>query len=77
MMMVNYWTSSYIILWNLDTKSSSFLWWLFTMTHSMAWYLIYCSTIMLDLPELLGIRQIVEHCSDKTVSMMTKYISIK
>eukprot|EP00090_Calanus_glacialis_P021140 TRINITY_DN32630_c0_g1_i2.p1 TRINITY_DN32630_c0_g1~~TRINITY_DN32630_c0_g1_i2.p1 ORF type:complete len:237 (+),score=66.65 TRINITY_DN32630_c0_g1_i2:97-807(+) len=68
MMMVNYWTSSSIILWNLDTTSSSFLWWLFSMTHSMAWYLIYCSTIMLDLPDLLGIRQIVQHCSHKTYS---------
>ena len=77
MMMVNCWTSSSIILWNLDTTSSSFLWWLFSITHSMAWYLIYCSTIMLDLPDLLGIQQIVEHCSDKTVSITIYIIHIQ
>merc|ERR1711872_658408 len=59
------WTCYSIIIWSLDVSSSNLLWWLFTLIHSIAWYLIYCSTIMLDLPELLGIRQIVEHCTNK------------
>ena len=67
-MLVNCWTSSSIILWDIDTTSSNFLWWLFTITHSLAWYLIYCSTIMLDLPDLLGIRQILDHVSGKKVN---------
>ena len=67
-MLVNCWTSSSIILWDIDTTSNNFLWWLFTITHSLAWYLIYCSTIMLDLPDLLGIRQILDHVSGKKVN---------
>eukprot|EP00092_Neocalanus_flemingeri_P035625 GFUD01038783.1.p1 GENE.GFUD01038783.1~~GFUD01038783.1.p1 ORF type:complete len:265 (-),score=81.26 GFUD01038783.1:115-828(-) len=65
-MMVNFWSSSSTTLWSWDTSSSTFSCWLFYITHCLAWYLIYCSTIMLDLPDLLGIRQIVDHCSNKT-----------
>ena len=30
--------------------------------HCLSWGLIYCSALLLDLPELLGLRQIAEHC---------------
>ena len=73
-LLVNYWTSSSIIIWSLDITSNNFLWWVFTITHSIAWYLIYCSTIMLDLPDLLGIRQIVEHCSSEKVRQLINFL---
>ena len=30
--------------------------------HCLSWGLIYCSALLLDLPELLGLKQIAEHC---------------
>lgn len=56
--MVFFWmpTHSYNI-WKLDT-SSSFIWWIFSLAHFLAWASIYGGAVLLDLPELVGVKQV-------------------
>jgi len=55
--LINFWSTSSAMLWQLDFDMRIFSW-----VHCLSWGLIYCSSLLLDLPELLGLRQIAEHC---------------
>jgi len=55
--LINFWSTSSTLLWQLDFDTRIFSW-----VHFLSWGLIYCSALLLDLPELLGLRQIAEHC---------------
>jgi len=55
--LINCWRVSSSTLWQLESDKRIFNW-----LHLVCWGLIYCSTLLLDLPELLGLRQIAEHC---------------
>ncbi|XP_074660950.1 nurim homolog [Tubulanus polymorphus] len=52
------WESINIFLWNLDT-SKSLLWWtLFSLVHLFLWMILFGQLCLMDLPELLGLKQI-------------------
>jgi len=55
--LINFWSTSSTLLWQLDLDTRIFSW-----VHFLSWGLIYSSALLLDLPELLGLRQIAEHC---------------
>jgi len=57
LVLINFWSTSSSMLWQLDFDIRIFSW-----VHCLSWGLIYCSALLLDLPELLGLRQIAEHC---------------
>ncbi|KZS17650.1 Nurim [Daphnia magna] len=60
--MVTLWTPiTSCCLWRLNINSS-FLWWTFSAIHFSAWACIYGGCVILDLPELVGIRQIYYFC---------------
>ena len=44
--------------------------WVVPLLHSLCWYLVYCSTLLLDLPDLLGLRQLWQHCTGETVCVI-------
>lgn len=46
------------MLWNIDVESSKTLWWIFVTIHAVAWAIIYGGSIIMDLPELLGVKQV-------------------
>jgi len=54
--LINFWSTSSSLLWQLDNDTRLFSW-----VHCLSWGLIYCSALLLDLPELLGLKQIAEH----------------
>lgn len=58
-----------IVLWNVDVESSNTLWWAFVLTHVVAWTIIYGGTVILDLAELLGVKQVC--CTDCKQSVNT------
>lgn len=57
LVLINFWSTSSSMLWQLDFDIRIFSW-----VHCLSWGLIYCSALLLDLPELLGLRQIAERC---------------
>ncbi|XP_017473635.1 PREDICTED: nurim homolog [Rhagoletis zephyria] len=46
-----------IVLWQVDVASSYVLWWTFSLVHGFAWMIIYGGSIIMDLPEILGVKQ--------------------
>lgn len=45
-------------LWSVDVGSSNTLWWAFVLIHALCWTIIYGGSVIMDLPELLGIKQV-------------------
>lgn len=46
------------ILWNVNVESSQILWWTFVSIHAFAWAVIYGGSLIMDLPELIGVKQV-------------------
>ncbi|XP_039966050.1 nurim homolog [Bactrocera tryoni] len=46
-----------IVLWQVDVASSNVLWWTFALMHAFAWMIIYGGSLIMDLPEILGVKQ--------------------
>merc|ERR1712130_378967 len=74
--LISFWSTSSSLLWQLDFDTRIFSW-----VHCLSWGLIYCSALLLDLPELLGLRQIAEHCqlsqvveSDESLSRLYSHM---
>ncbi|XP_030372723.1 nurim homolog [Scaptodrosophila lebanonensis] len=53
----NWLPATSIVLWQVDVSDSAVLWWTFVITHGICWIVIYGGSIIMDLPELLGIKQ--------------------
>ena len=45
-------------VWKLDSPLNPTFWWLWSIAHVLAWASIYGGSVLLDLPELLGIKQV-------------------
>jgi protein-S-isoprenylcysteine O-methyltransferase Ste14 len=45
-------------LWNISAPDFSPTWWIFTVTHSILWSVIAFGSLLMDLPEIFGIKQI-------------------
>lgn len=45
-------------LWNFDIRHNWFLWLSYSILHVYVWVLIYVSNLLLDITELLGIKQV-------------------
>jgi hypothetical protein len=55
---MQYWQPiPWISLWHVDT-SGTVLWTVFTLMHGCAWCVIYIGTLIMDLGEMLGIKQV-------------------
>jgi len=55
---IQYWQPiPWISLWHVDTNGT-ILWAAFTLVHCFAWFVIYIGTLMMDIAEMLGIKQV-------------------
>lgn len=57
-LLIHKWERVPIALWNLDTESNQTLYWLHCTVHLIAWVIIYGGSIVMDLPELIGVKQV-------------------
>ncbi|PSN33492.1 Nurim [Blattella germanica] len=48
---------SWIKIWDIDSSGTLF-WTLYTAVHCFAWCVIYIGTLMMDIPEMLGVKQV-------------------
>lgn len=44
-------------LWNIETENTLH-WWFFSIIHFSAWICIYGGSVILDLPDLIGVKQV-------------------
>jgi len=48
-------------LWTVDTQVNLVVWWSVSLAHVLMWYLIYNAAVLLDMPDLLGVKQLTIH----------------
>lgn len=66
-----------LYLWKLDVHSSDVLWWSFVALHALAWSIVLGGTILMDLPELLGVKQVFYDTQRLPSPMMYKSDELK
>ena len=47
-------------LWYVSTNKDTLIWLAFFLVHLVAWLLLYATCIIMDFPEMVGIRQVVK-----------------
>lgn len=62
--LINNWvTASSIILWQVDVDANKWMWWTFVLLHAFAWMIICGGSMIMDLPEIVGIKQVPSYHS--------------
>lgn len=65
------------ILWQADVQDSEPLWWSYMVLHSVAWAVIVGGTVLMDLPELLGVKQVYYDTQRLLAPMLYKSDELK
>lgn len=60
------------VLWKIDLDNCSALWWGFVLTHSLAWFIVYGGSLLMDLSEILGVKQVYYDCNKLSSPMSYK-----
>ena len=47
-----------VLLWNIDTTENSKIWLAVTSIHILGWFVIYSGCLMMDISELVGLKQV-------------------
>ncbi|XP_065075880.1 nurim homolog [Ochlerotatus camptorhynchus] len=68
----NWKTTQSYQLWHVDVQSSPALWWTFVSAHIVSWVVIYGGSLLMDLPELVGLKQIYYDVNDLAPPMSYK-----
>ncbi|XP_064480714.1 nurim homolog isoform X2 [Ornithodoros turicata] len=57
--LMTFWSrSNQFVLWEVDTSENPLLWWCFTAVHVVGWLIIYTGCLLMDIGELLGVKQV-------------------
>ncbi|XP_058464653.1 nurim homolog [Malaya genurostris] len=64
-------TQSYQV-WHIDVDKSPSLWWTFVSAHILSWVVIYGGSLLMDLPEMIGLKQIYYDINDLAPPMSYK-----
>ncbi|XP_035788433.1 nurim homolog [Anopheles albimanus] len=59
-------------LWFFDVESNGALWWFMMGSHVLAWIIVYGGSLMVDLPELIGLKQVHYDVNDLAPPMSYK-----
>jgi len=73
----NWISAQSIVLWQVDVGNSQVLWWLFVLVHAFAWIIIYGGSIIMDLPEILGIKQAYYDLKDYAAPIAYKSFELR
>uniref|UniRef100_A0A8D8FAC5 Nuclear envelope membrane protein n=1 Tax=Culex pipiens TaxID=7175 RepID=A0A8D8FAC5_CULPI len=68
----NWKTTQSYQLWFVDVQSSSTLWWTFVAAHILSWVVVYAGSLLMDLPEMIGLKQIYYDVNDLAPPMSYK-----
>lgn len=73
----NWKTVPSFVLWKIDLNNSSTLWWAFVLTHGLAWFVVYGGSLLMDLSEILGIKQVYYDCNKLSSPMSYKSTELR
>ncbi|XP_049291087.1 nurim homolog [Anopheles funestus] len=59
-------------LWFFDVEENKTLWWLMVGSHVLCWIVVYGGTLMVDLPELMGLKHVYYDINDLAPPMSYK-----
>lgn len=59
-------------VWSVNTYFNTKLWLIFTAIHVLAWFIIYSGCVMMDISELMGLKQIYYKISGRPTPMSMK-----
>uniref|UniRef100_A0A6B2E9P1 Nuclear envelope membrane protein n=1 Tax=Phlebotomus kandelakii TaxID=1109342 RepID=A0A6B2E9P1_9DIPT len=66
-----------LIVWRLDMTKHDRLWWLFVLIHAFAWLVIYGGSLIMDLLEILGVKQIYHEVSHLAPPLLYKVTELR
>lgn len=77
-LMIKFWIPvSSILLWNINTAQNSKLSFVITAFQIMGWIIVYSGCLMMDIGELVGIKQIIYKIKNYPSPMSTKSRELK
>ncbi|XP_052870465.1 nurim homolog [Anopheles cruzii] len=59
-------------LWFFDVEDNKLLWWVITGAHVLSWIVVYGGSLMVDLPELIGLKHVHYAINDLAPPMSYK-----
>uniref|UniRef100_A0A182QQB6 Nuclear envelope membrane protein n=1 Tax=Anopheles farauti TaxID=69004 RepID=A0A182QQB6_9DIPT len=59
-------------IWFFDVEASRTLWWVMIGSHVLSWIIIYGGSLMVDLPELIGLKHVYYDINDLAPPMSYK-----
>uniref|UniRef100_A0A182WL82 Nuclear envelope membrane protein n=1 Tax=Anopheles minimus TaxID=112268 RepID=A0A182WL82_9DIPT len=59
-------------LWFFDVEDNKTLWWLMVGSHVLCWIVVYGGSLMVDLPELIGLKHVYYDINDLAPPMSYK-----
>lgn len=72
-LLINHWQIvPSISWWKIDTFSNDILWYIFTSCHVLAWSIVYSGMLMMDISELIGLKQVYYKFSSRPSPMSMK-----
>uniref|UniRef100_A0A1B0GL23 Nuclear envelope membrane protein n=1 Tax=Lutzomyia longipalpis TaxID=7200 RepID=A0A1B0GL23_LUTLO len=78
MVLIKYWvTAPGLIIWRVDVARDTRLWWLFVLIHAFAWIIIYGGSLIMDLLEILGAKQIYHEANNLAPPLLYKAIELR
>ncbi|XP_046435610.1 nurim homolog [Neodiprion fabricii] len=71
-LMSNWRPVSWATIWSINTFHSTSLWLIFTSIHVMAWLIIYGGCVVMDISELMGLKQVYYKISGRQKPLIMK-----
>ncbi|XP_012279484.1 nurim homolog isoform X2 [Orussus abietinus] len=62
----------WITIWNVDVAYSNKLWLFFTALQFVGWFLVFCGCLVMDVSELVGLKQVMYKLSARPCPMSLK-----
>ncbi|XP_058121643.1 nurim homolog [Anopheles ziemanni] len=74
LLMLKNWKSSptQYCLWFFDVEENPTLWWVLVGAHVLSWIVVYGGSLMVDLPELIGLKHVYYDINDLAPPMSYK-----
>uniref|UniRef100_A0A1L8D9D6 Nuclear envelope membrane protein n=2 Tax=Nyssomyia neivai TaxID=330878 RepID=A0A1L8D9D6_9DIPT len=78
MVLMKYWIAAPgLIIWRLDVAAQDRLWWLFVLIHAFAWIIIFGGSLIMDLIEIMGAKQVYHEAYNLAPPLLYKAIELR
>ncbi|GAB0089962.1 Nurim homolog [Sergentomyia squamirostris] len=76
--LIKYWISAPgLIIWRFDVVQQDRFWWLFVLVHGFAWTIVFGGSVIMDLMEILGVKQVNNELNHLAPPLLYKAIELR